>query len=241
MTLELRLPLGDSGGVALAESLISTAVNLRSLIVSKCSLGSKGLAAIGSSLASNRCIAKLDLSVQDVTLRPSMAEQGLRPLLPVFQSLGTNRGLVELIVTDIIVQDEDIQEACEAIEKSRNTIIRTIRHAPIHSDIIATRLDNLLTENAERLRRPQAMSLAGVADTTSATRDAAFSPASSSVTNSEAGGAAHGLSYGGAGAGASEEYVSFGIPGRNHLAALLAVPKVCEVREDQLVDLVVDD
>jgi hypothetical protein len=235
MTLELRLPLGDSGGTALAE-LIKTCVNLRSLIMCKCSVGAKGLAAIGASLQTNRCIAKLDLSVQDVSLRPSMAEQGLRPLLPVLQSLRTNRGLVELVATDIVVQDEDIEEVCATLEQGHNPVIRSIRHAPILSDLIATRLDNLLTVNAERLRKPSPFQGAVPQEL----HREAFSP-TSSHTNSEAGGAGGVVSYAGAGAGASEEYVSFGIPGRSNLAALLVVPKAGEVREDQMVDLVVDD
>ena len=245
MTLELRLPLGDSGGLAIAE-LIKTSANLRSLLLSKCSLGAKGLEAIGLSLQSNRSIAKLDISVQDVALRPSMAEQGIRPLRSVFQSLSINRGLVELIATDIVVQDEDIEEVCAALEHSRNTVIRTIRHAPILSDMFATRLDNLLRDNAERLvKGSRGVHFGPVLHTMQlgdAQRDT-VSP-TSSLTNSETSGGGHAgglLSAAGAGAGAAEEYVSFGIPGRSNLAALLAAPKAGEVREDQMVDLVVED
>ena len=232
MTLELRLPLGDGGAAAIGD-LIRSSVNLRTLIVAKCSIGVNGLTAIGKSIAQNRSIAKLDLSVQDVSLRPSMADQGLRPLLPLFQSMHTNRGLVELNVSDVVVSDADIEELCAALERGQNNVLRAVRHAPIVSESLATKLDNLLTENGERIRQLPGALL----HQQPSQRGEVYSPASSQTANSEASGI---VSPAGAGAGAADEYTSFGMPGRNNLAVLLSLPKKVEVREDQMVDLVIE-
>jgi hypothetical protein len=146
-TISLRLPLGDPGARALSRG-IAEAKCLALLDLARCGISDDGIVSIGDALFKNCSVTHLDISHQQQlqycpNVSVTLTSKGMKA---VAVAVSHNAALEHLYAANLPFDNDSVEVFIESLSMP-SCVLHNMRHNIIDSDILATRLSNVLAAN----------------------------------------------------------------------------------------------